>query len=118
MSKRSKKTIEDEYKKMDPHEHVLKRPDMYIGSTTKSKEKMWIFNSNAKDKASPKMILKEISYVPGFYKICDEIYVNAADRVSPTLKLKTKCSEIRFTIDKKEERITVWNNGDGIPVVM
>jgi hypothetical protein len=36
--------IEDEYKKIDPREHVLLRPDMYIGAVTKTKEFMWIYH--------------------------------------------------------------------------
>jgi hypothetical protein len=35
---------------------------------------MWIY-----DKATKGMALKQISYVPGFFKIFDEILVNAAD---------------------------------------
>lgn len=38
------------------------------------KEKMWIF-----DKEAQAMVLKDITYVPGLYKIFDEILVNAAD---------------------------------------
>jgi DNA topoisomerase-2 len=109
----SKKTIEDKYKKATQHEHVLMRPGMYIGSVKKSTGKMWIANSS-KDKSDPKIILKEITYVPGFYKIVDEIYVNARDRT--VCKLKIPCTIIKITIDKKSGRITVWNNGDGIDV--
>jgi len=35
---------------------------------------MWIYDSE-----SEKMVHKSISYVPGLYKIFDEIIVNAAD---------------------------------------
>jgi DNA topoisomerase-2 len=35
---------------------------------------MWIY-----DKATKGMAQKQISYVPGFFKIFDEILVNAAD---------------------------------------
>jgi DNA topoisomerase-2 len=109
----SKKTIEDKYKKATQHEHVLMRPGMYIGSTKVAVAKMWIAN-DSKDKTDPKIILKEIKYVPGFYKIVDEIYVNARDRTAQ--KLKIPCTMIKISIDKKSGRITVWNNGDGIDV--
>ena len=54
-----KKTIEERYQVKDPHEHVLLRPEMYIGSTDIETTNMWILNSqdNAND---PKFILKEI----------------------------------------------------------
>lgn len=38
------------------------------------KESMWIYDTEAE-----KMVQKEITYVPGLYKIFDEILVNAAD---------------------------------------
>ena len=33
------KSVEDEYKKFTQHEHVLKRPDTYIGSV---EEPQWV----------------------------------------------------------------------------
>lgn len=35
---------------------------------------MWVYDQNA-----DKIVQREISYVPGLYKIFDEIIVNAAD---------------------------------------
>lgn len=52
--------------------------------------------------------------MPGFYKIFDEILVNAADNKQNDPSMDT----IRVTINKEEGRITVWNNGKGIPVVI
>lgn len=37
-------------------------------------ESMWIYDTEVE-----KIVQKEISYVPGLYKIYDEILVNAAD---------------------------------------
>lgn len=55
-------------------EHILNRPDTYIGSVQKMNELMWIVKNG-------KMIQKEIEYVPAFFKIFDEILVNAADNI-------------------------------------
>lgn len=115
MSKSKKRSVEDKYTKLDPHEHVLTRPNTYIGSIKKTTKKMWIYNDEAKDESDPKIILKEISYVPGYYKICDEILVNVIDRTVE--KLKIPCTRININIDKKTGQIVVWNNGDGVPVV-
>lgn len=60
------------------------------------------------------MAYREISYVPGFYKIFDEILVNAADNKVRDPSMDT----IKVTIDKNEGSITVWNNGRGIPIEM
>lgn len=48
--------------------------NFFSGSVELLREKMWIYDNDA-----DKMIQKEISYVPGLYKIFDEILVNAAD---------------------------------------
>lgn len=66
------KTIEEIYKRKSQLEHILLRPDTYIGSVEEEKKEMWIFENE-------KIVKKEISFVPGLYKIIDEILVNAAD---------------------------------------
>jgi DNA topoisomerase-2 len=48
VSARSKKTIEDEYIKMNPREHVLLRPDMYVGAITRVPQEMWIWDEDQK----------------------------------------------------------------------
>lgn len=68
------KTIEGIYQKKSQLEHVLLRPDTYIGSVEPITEMMWVF-----DKEKDMMIMKDVKYVPGLYKIFDEILVNAAD---------------------------------------
>lgn len=60
--------------KLSQLEHILKRPDTYIGSVETISQPMWTYDS-----ASSRMIQKPMSFVPGFYKIVDEILVNAAD---------------------------------------
>lgn len=73
-AKKKEKTIEGTYQKKSQLEHILLRPDTYIGSVEQVQESMWIF-----DQESNSMIQKEIKFVPGLYKIFDEILVNAAD---------------------------------------
>lgn len=69
-----KKTIEGIYQKKSQLEHILLRPDTYIGSVEPVKELMWVYDNDKE-----MMVQREISYVPGLYKIFDEILVNAAD---------------------------------------
>ena len=102
------KTIEQRFQKKTQIEHILLRPDTYIGQITKEQEMMWIF-----DEVLEKIIKKEIVYVPGLYKIFDEILVNAHDHYCND---KT-CDTIKVNIDKDQGKITVWNNGNGIPIV-
>lgn len=105
--KKAKKTVEETYKGLTQHEHILLRPDTYIGSINMSEELMWIY-----DEALEKIVKKKISYLPGLYKLYDEVIVNAADRIVND----ATCNKIEITIDKDSGLITVKNNGMGIPV--
>ncbi len=75
-------SIERIYQKKTQLEHILLRPDTYIGSTEPHTERMWVYDRGDADAdagAGGQMSFREISYVPGLYKIFDEILVNAAD---------------------------------------
>ena len=58
------------------------------------------------------MEMREVSFVPGLYKIFDEILVNAADNKQRDKNM----NEIRIIIDREKGEISVWNNGRGIPI--
>ncbi|CAB4054389.1 TOP2 [Lepeophtheirus salmonis] len=60
-----------------------------------------------------KVVNKDITFVPGLYKIFDEILVNAADNKQRDPKMDT----IKVDIDAEKNEIKVFNNGRGIPVV-
>ena len=57
---------------------------------------------------------QKMSYVPGLYKIFDEILVNAADNK----QRDSSMNELKVDIDRDACRISVYNNGKGIPVVV
>ena len=97
-----------QYQKKTPREHVLLRPDTYIGDIEKTNEQMYVY-----DQEFSNISKNNISYVPGLLKIFDELLVNARDAGSND---KT-CNMIKVNFDHEEGCITVWNNGqDGIPV--
>ncbi|CAD25222.1 DNA TOPOISOMERASE II [Encephalitozoon cuniculi GB-M1] len=101
------KTIEETYQKKTPVEHILLRPDTYIGSVEKEAQEMYVW-----DEENGRMVYKSIEYVPGLYKIFDEIIVNAADN-----KIRDpKMDVIKVSIDPEGNEISVYNNGKGIPV--
>lgn len=66
------KSIEETYQKLSQLEHILLRPDTYIGSTEKQQQSLWVHDGE-------RMVLKNVTFAPGLYKIFDEILVNAAD---------------------------------------
>lgn len=68
------KTIEEIYQKKTPLEHILLRPDTYIGTTEMNQQSLWVL-----DPDSSKFVNRQVNIVPGLYKIVDEIIVNAAD---------------------------------------
>lgn len=106
-SKKKGKRPSEQYQKLTQLEHIIRRPDTYIGSVERTEKEMWIYNT-----AQDSMEFKEVSFVPGIFKIFDEILVNAADN-----KQNDKNQdEIRVTIDRDAGEISVWNNGRGIPV--
>ena len=106
-TKPTKNGATDQYQKLTQLEHILKRPDTYIGSVEKTEKSMWVYNST-----SESMEMREVTFVPGLYKIFDEILVNAADNKHNDENMDA----IKVTIDREEGEISVWNNGHGIPI--
>ena len=104
----SKKTIEETYKKLTQRQHVLQKGEMYIGSRKKQIENLWVMGTE-----TGKMEKKTIEYTPAFIKVFDEILTNATDHSfrDPTL------TQIKVKYNKETGKISVWNNGEGIPVV-
>ena len=101
------------YKKLTQREHILQLPDTYIGSRDSHKESRWIY-----EVASNQMVWRTIDFNPGFYKIFDEVVVNAIDHVTRTATKAVgagKVTKLRITITPTS--FTVWNDGEGIPVV-
>ncbi|KAI8920016.1 DNA topoisomerase [Powellomyces hirtus] len=101
------KSVEEIYQKKTQLEHILIRPDTYIGSIESQTVPMWVYEDD-------KMVYRDTTYVPGLYKIFDEIIVNAADNKvrDPTM------DTIKVNIDKENSTISVYNNGRGIPIEM
>lgn len=66
------RAIEEVYQKKSQLEHILLRPDTYIGSTERKEDRLWVHDGE-------QLVQQDITYAPGLYKIFDEILVNAAD---------------------------------------
>ena len=114
-TKMATKTVEDTYVKKTQLEHIYDIPDTYIGSIEKTDIDTWIF-----DEETNKIIFKNIKYIPGLYKIFDELLVNAIDqhvRIENDEKVMNKVSTIKVNFDNDKNIISVYNNGDGIPIV-
>ncbi|KAI8281746.1 DNA topoisomerase 2 [Colletotrichum sp. SAR11_57] len=104
---KSKKNATDTYQKLTQLEHIIKRPDTYIGSVEPTEQPMWVFNKETK-----LMEYRKVTFVPGLYKIFDEILVNAADNKQRDATM----TYMKVTVDRENGEISVENNGKGIPV--
>ncbi|OLL26098.1 DNA topoisomerase 2 [Neolecta irregularis DAH-3] len=100
------KNATEQYQKLSQLEHVLKRPDTYIGSREQH-------NAIQASLLLPDcLISRQATIVPGFYKIFDEILVNAADNKQRDPSM----TQIKVTFDREKNEISVMNDGKGIPV--
>lgn len=91
---------------LSDREHVLIRPNMYIGEITNVPDTLYIY-----DNETNSIKEKEINYNAGLFKIFDEILDNAVDE---TEKDKT-CNIIKVNIDN--DVISIFNNGLGIDII-
>ena len=105
----SKKSVEQIYQKKTQLEHILLRPDTYVGSCEKTEALAWVY-----DKATDRLVQRQMSFVPGLYKIFDEILVNATDNKVRDPTMVT----LKVDIDAAEGVVRVFNDGNGIPVEM
>lgn len=61
-------SVERLYQRKTQLEHILLRPDTYVGSTEESTELTFVYDA---EKAA--IVKRNVTFVPGLYKIYDEI---------------------------------------------
>lgn len=109
---------QQKYKKHELRDHIYEIPDTYIGSVSLTQIKTYIYDEETK-----KMVEKDLEYVPGLFKIYDEVLVNALDQ---SMRLKAEIAKgskdvkplknIKINIDKTSGTIEIFNDGDGIDI--
>jgi len=100
------KKIEDKYKVLSHIDHILLRPQTYLGSNKPHTSLKWVLLDR-------KMIKEEMTYVPSFLKIFDEIICNSVDES----KRNRNLNKLEVFINTKSGSISIKDNG-GIPVVI
>ena len=102
------------YQQKTDKQHILDNPDTYIGSVENVDCNMWVF-----DETTQKIMLKQIEYIPGLYKLFDEGIVNCRDHVirmiQSTNENKKNVTYIETSISE-DGTITFINDGDGIDI--
>jgi len=93
--------------RVNPREHVLLRPDMYIGSTKPDTATMWLYS------LEKGLYQDEVHIVPGLFKIYDEIIVNASDNKQhdPERQRGNQMTYIKVSFDRRSGEISVENDG-------
>jgi DNA topoisomerase-2 len=98
------KKIEDKYKVLDQISHILLRPGTYVGSNKPGAFNKFIIIDN-------KIIQKDLTIIPSFIKIFDEVATNSVDEH----KRNKNLNKIDVVIDIEKNTISVRDNG-GIPI--
>ena len=84
---------------------ILARPQMWIGSMSPVSQKMFVINDG-------KVEYKEVTYIPAFRKIIDEILDNSVDAL---VKYNGGKGKVKVVIDT--DNVYIEDNGPGIPVI-
>eukprot|EP00659_Diplonema_papillatum_P016638 gene16638-25523_t len=109
----AQKSVEELYKALTPQQHVLQRPDMYIGSPRKHNIRTWVIDDPAN---MCQQAMKEIEVVPGLAKIFDEMLVNVADNFHRTKGTDRATTKMVVEINRETGVITILNNGRCVDV--
>jgi DNA topoisomerase-2 len=94
-----------QYERLSHVEHILKRPDTYVGSLAPESASYWIRDGD-------RFKLSELSASPGLVKIFDEVLVNAIDQHSMHPK---KVTSIKVAV-AGDGTILVENSGVCVPI--
>jgi DNA topoisomerase-2 len=97
------------YRKQTHREHILSLPDTYIGSIETAEEDVWLLEEE-------KFVAKRIPVNPGFYKLVDELLVNAHDHVIRLRQRKSATPVKHISLSCDGHTIEIENDGDPIDV--
>lgn len=107
-------SLAKQYQRKTDKEHILDNPDTYIGSVENVDAQQWVFDDN-----SNRIVLRDIEYVPGLYKLFDEGIVNCRDHVIRMIQSKLLDKKFVSYIDidiEEDGTITMTNDGNGIDI--
>lgn len=102
----------NKYHKITHVQHVLTRPDTYIGSIEKEYKELYIFNEETQTFKK-----KQMEYIDGFIRIHMEIIYNSIDNIPRSREHGLTCDLIKIEINDELNKMSVTNNGLSIPIV-
>jgi DNA topoisomerase-2 len=105
----------NKYQKLTDREHILKKPDTYIGSIENTDQIDYLCRDG-------KIINTQFQFIPGLYKLFDEGVVNCRDHVirqaqavEDKVENALPVSNIDISLDE-DGTIHMYNDGNGIDV--
>jgi DNA topoisomerase-2 len=103
--------LSKQYRKHTHREHILNLPDTYIGSIENASEEAYVVDGES-------FVLKTLKqFNPGFYKLIDELLVNAHDHVIRLSQRKSDNLVKKIEVSVKDNTVfTIRNDGESIDV--
>lgn len=99
------KEKQDKFEVLTGRLQILKRPQMWIGSMDANTQNMFIINEN-------KVEHKNVTFIPAFRKIIDEILDNSLDAL-----IEHANATGTIKVEMTEDSVYIEDDGPGIPVV-
>lgn len=93
---------------LDDFEHVLLRPQMYVGSINPIDDKIIIF-----DKEKNRLQTQVKKFTEGFYRIFDEVLDNALDEGKRCFEEGRPFPFVKVSVDSKLNQIEITDSGQG-----
>ena len=100
-------SIENTYKQLTQIEHILHRPDTYVGSLNKTTTDAYVM-----DPDTMQIVKRTVTYSPAFLKIFDEVLTNASDQCQ---KDGSRVTYIKVNVSEAG-KISVENDGKSLPI--
>ena len=97
--------MSDKFEVLTGRDQIRKRPQMWIGSMDPTTQRLFAVNEE-------KVEYQEITYIPAFRKIIDEILDNALDAL-----IENNNAEGKIWVEMTDESVYIEDNGPGIPVI-
>ena len=115
--------LSNKYQKMTDLEHILKKPDTYIGSIQLTECTEYTTTTDAKEGGATSIGLATFTHIPALYKLVDEGLVNMRDHVIRQAQAikdgkqdALPVTSIEVEVDAATGTITMTNDGNGIDI--
>jgi len=115
--------LSSKYQKMTDLEHILKKPDTYIGSIQLTECTEYTTTTDEKEGGATSISLATFTHIPALYKLVDEGLVNMRDHVIRQAQAikdgkpdALPVTSIEVEVDAATGTITMTNDGNGIDI--